>query len=1136
MEPVYEIPQMVVAPNVTVSLPSLSPAFVSADDAARFAHELIGDLRNVGYGGLILQNAQGRFVATRPVKLTGEDFTPQQFISSDAKGLLKHPPGYTCHAFYHSRPHKLAEEQRVPPGASREEVLTLANFFLPPDILAQLGFSSFVTTHYLSGFNGSLLKAITSPTNNSKELFSYLELAMEDSSLLSKLIDFVKQVVETLDVSVIQSTDVWRGKVGELTPDFFSSSSGNQVSLDSAVIQRPAFGPLLNSEALALEYIRSRSDITPDQHYGFILENTSTREFIVSEPVTGALDFDFARAFVVGSDGEPQLPAGFAISAVYGCDGEYRDPALIPLEQPSVYKNFLHIDALEKGILKTQELAAADSITALPLYIVARDGALLKYVSKSSPVEKSLFARSPESEGEDIVLLRNVLMGVEKIEALIHGLAHTGELKVIHGSEVWGREGLVGLSWQPFDGFLRRTLSPVFIEMDDAVRYAHEQIARRVDFTYGGLVLKREDNLFVVTEPMAVRTETFDPAVVIPPEQSSFRPYGCVVVGTYHTRRIRPLQLWRTANEEELSRTLFAPHELRSAILDRRGKVRYFSAQDGALLKYIPSGSELETRFLTRISPPVAHPEQVRSNSSQIKLRDNSLKPSQFIAQVARAGELHVVVTSRLWGERGKVTSEWKPAQAPVVGGRLTLQPALSPVFSQAKDAARYVHGRLGSREHTQFGIILKSQSAEQYIATEPLRTKAALLSDVFARPFGTQAYSLPAGFTCDSVYMATPDKSVARVSDDVFSDFIAPADLVNLAVLSSAVRDLSNGRLDYPTMFISTRNGALLSYKAINFNAVLDLDSGFGPNEPMLALLNSNKLRTPDYVRKVASSGFLEVLLSNNLWATLGVVTSGWRPFAMDIDIINRPGATVPALGPAFSHIDDAALYSNRRLRRPHAHHVVGAVFYSFAQALYVPQEPETNGAPANAQDTIFLNALFERATGRSRPLPALPSGYGPIAIYYAHQPVKPSVVRPGQRNWVDNVFWPMDICFMARSLVRLEFAINVAYAAGNDGSLLKYVRHGGHAEDDLCQLVVGSDYWENQYLNQDWVDKGLETESQYVAKLLNAGELLVVNPSENWSRPGWVTADWKTSEPAKVSPVLPWARSSTADEKDEL
>lgn len=1136
MEPVYEIPQIGVTPNKAVNLPGLSPSFVNPDDAARFAHELIGGKRDAGYGGLILKDALGRFVASRPVKLAGGEFSPQQFLSSDAKGLLKHPEGYTCHAFYHSRAHQLAEVQRVPPGGSREEVLTLVNFYLPADIHTLLGFSSFVRTHYLSGFNGSLLKAKTSPTNNSKELFAYLSLAIEDSSLLNELIDFVKQVVETLEVSVILSTEVWRGKVGKLEPDFFFFSPGNQVVNDSVVIQRPAYGPLLDSENLALEYIRSRSDHTTDQHYGFILKNTSTNEFIVCEPVTGALDFAFARAFAVGSDGEPQLPAGFAIVAVYGADAEYRDPALIPAAQPSVYKSFLHIDALEKGILKAQELAAPNSITALPLYILTRDGALLKYVSKSSPVEQTLFARLPEREGGGIALLRNMLTGEEKIESLIHALAHTGELRVVRGSEVWGIEGQVGSGWQPFDGFMRRTLSPVFIEMDDAVRYAHEQIARRADYTYGGLILKRQDNLFVVTEPIAVRTETFDPTVVFPPEQSSFIPYGCVVAGSYHTRRITPLQLWRTAIEDQLSRTLFAPHELRSAILDRRGKVRYFSAQDGALLKYIPSGSDFETRFLARLSPPAAHPEQARNNLSQTKLRDNSLMPSQFITQVARAGELHVVVASRLWGERGKVTSQWQPAQAPVERGRLTLQPALSPVFSQAIDAVRYVHGRMGSRGHTQFGVILKSQNAEQYIATEPLRTRTALLSNVFPRPLGAQMYSLPAGFTCDSVYVATPKVPAERQSDDVFADFIAPADLVNLAVLSSSVRDLSAGRLDYPTIFISTRNGALLSYKAVNLNTVLNLESGFGPNEPILAMLNSNKLRTPDYVRKVAGSGYLEVLLASSMWATPGPVTSGWRPFAMDVDITGRPAATVPALGPAFSHIDDAALYSNRKLRRPHAHHVVGAVFFSSAQTLYVPQEPETNGAPANAQDTIFLNPLFERTSGRSRPLPALPSGYGPVAVYYAHQPVRPSVLRPGQSNWVDNAFWPVDICFMTKSLPRLEFSLNIAYAAGNDGSLLKYVRRRGKAEDDLCQLVLGYDYWENQYLDQEWVDKGLETESQYIAKLLKAGELVVVNPSENWSRVGWVTADWKTTEPAKVSPELPWARSPTAGNKDEL
>ena len=40
-------------PNIQTSLPTLSPAFVNADDAARFAHHLIGDFRSVEYGGAI---------------------------------------------------------------------------------------------------------------------------------------------------------------------------------------------------------------------------------------------------------------------------------------------------------------------------------------------------------------------------------------------------------------------------------------------------------------------------------------------------------------------------------------------------------------------------------------------------------------------------------------------------------------------------------------------------------------------------------------------------------------------------------------------------------------------------------------------------------------------------------------------------------------------------------------------------------------------------------------------------------------------------------------------------------------------------------------------------------------------------
>ena len=1136
MGPAYVVPKLLFPSNVIGRLPTLSPPFINPDDAARFAHELIGDHRDAEYGGVILKNAEGRYLASRPEKVAGDRFNVTQFISTTASGQLLQPPGFTCYAFYSSRKHLLAAEQTPFAGVKNEDVHFLANFFLPADIQSILIMASFTPAHYLSGFNGSLVKVQASATPGESDLYDFLAHAQEDSELLHEMIQFIKQVTETLQVTVIQSADVWAGHVGQLTPAFFATSRPPRV-VEGVIVQRPAFGPLLTSEQLALEYARSRAVSLTDQQYGFILKNTKSQAFIVSQPVTGVMDFDLGRAFPPGINGEPELPSGFAIFALYGCDGEYRDPALMPPHQPTVYKNFMHPESLEKAILKARELRPTGNINSVPIYIVALDGAVLKYVSKSSPVEKTLFAALPRSQGGGLELLRNVLSGAEKIDILIKGLAHAGELSRVRGSDVWGREGRVLSTWQPFEGVVRRTLGPVFIEMDDAARYAHEQIARRVDFTYGGLIFQRADGRFVATEPLAVTTETFDSTVVYPPEMASLKPLGYEAVATYQTHRIQPLQLWRSEDEERLNRNVFEPHELRAAMQARVGYSHYLSAQDGALLKYTASGADLEKKFLPRIAPPDAHPEQVYNNLTRIKLRTGALKPSQYVTQVARVGDLSVVVASPLWGERGTIKPEWTPAQAPVSAIRASLQPAFSPVFTQAQGAMRYVHARMGERTQTQFGVILKSIGSDHYIATEPLPARNAFLGQIFARAFGSQWYSVPAGFAFDSVYMAAPKEPVARVFDDVLADFIAPTDLVNLAVLSSTVRDQTAGRRDYPEMFISTRHGALLSYRAKSLNTLLGLDSTLSSSTPILGLLNTHKLRSPDYVRKIAASGHLQVLLSNNLWATTGRVTTAWRPYALETSARNASLANVPALGPVFSHIDDAALYSHRKMVRPHTSDVVGAVFFSSVYSAYVALEPEINGMGAKAQDSVFLNALFERASNKNRPLPVLPASYGPVAVYYARCPVKPSLARPGQRNWVDHTFWPVDICFMTQSLARLEFSVNIAFAFGNDGSLLKYVGSPGKAEDDLCQLVVGYDYWDNQYLNQDWVEKGRETEREYIGKLVKAGELVVVHTSANWSRLGWVPADWKEHEPVKVRLVLPWARSpSTLTKKDEL
>ena len=123
-----------------------------------------------------------------------------------------------------------------------------------------------------------------------------------------------------------------------------------------------------------------------------------------------------------------------------------------------------------------------------------------------------------------------------------------------------------------------------------------------------------------------------------------------------------------------------------------------------------------------------------------------------------------------------------------------------------------------------------------------------------------------------------------------------------------------------------------------------------------------------------------------------------------------------------------------------------------------------------------------------------------------------------------------------MTKSLARLEFSLDIAFVSGNDGALLKYVRRRGKAENDLCERIVGSDYWENRYLDQEWLEKGLQTENQYINKLLKAGELIVVSPSKHWSRIGWVKPNWKSDQPARALPLQPWTRSAQAGDKDEL
>lgn len=87
-------------PDLTPPLPPLSPPYLSADDAARYAHELIGDRRDAKYGGGIFKNGKGQYFATLPIKGKDGGFLWWLFLSTDSQGRVKHPEGYTCCALY----------------------------------------------------------------------------------------------------------------------------------------------------------------------------------------------------------------------------------------------------------------------------------------------------------------------------------------------------------------------------------------------------------------------------------------------------------------------------------------------------------------------------------------------------------------------------------------------------------------------------------------------------------------------------------------------------------------------------------------------------------------------------------------------------------------------------------------------------------------------------------------------------------------------------------------------------------------------------------------------------------------------------------------------------------------------------
>lgn len=1133
-------------PNVNTVLPTLSPAFINADDAARFAHQLIADYRTVEYGGAILQDALGRYFATRPVRGRKSSFDPTLVLSTDAQGLFITPPGYTCVALYHSHPANFDKLQSVFKSWRVQDIQTAVDSFSSPDMVLNRLNAYFAVAHYLSGVNGSLLKYMASGSPQEEALTERIALDTIAGKLtFATIAEYIRAAAGAGTLRVIQATEVWGAKPGLLRADFRVFSPSKSLDIAPVIVQQPAFGPLSESIEQAVKEMRARVSQTSDSVYGVILEHKDRPVFVASEPVSGEMDFSLSKIFPSSTSTPRPLPDYYGVAGLYCRDGFYRDPGLVPVQEPSVFKNFLFPQTLANGIKAAQALAGPSAARAVPLFICTNDGAVLKYVSTFTPDEHTLLA--PLNQGDGLAITRELLSGVTLTSAFIRELARVGELSVLHTSDLWSRQGRVTPAWQPYDGFYRRAMSPSFISVDDAARYAHEQIAGRDDKVYGGLIYQRLDNRFVATEPLACHNETFDPACVLPPELISLTPHGCAVVAVYHTHRVHPLWLWRSASQEQLWRNMLEPHELNGAIRDREwAGIRYFSARNATLLKYTSSDSALERALRKQIAPPVERPENVRRNAMHMALRANSIKPVDYVRQVAQAGDLQVVVGSALWGQPGKVAADFKPDAVPTASTEVPRSLACSPVFAQLEDAVRYVHTGMVYAHEPQYGLILASLHGDEYVATLPLQGGAFTLDRLFVRDEVSGEHQLPPGFKFQAVYVAAPRVAAGVEGLDtrrIYEAFVSPVDFARALALSDSIKAQIGLVPAAAVLYLSSSDGALLRY--IDWSSHVQLASGVFKEggQATLDQLTTRRLTPLEYVRQVAMAGDLQVIKTNPVWTRTGRVSAGWQPYGLDIQNLAPGSIRFFAMGPVFSHPDDAARYEHQHLKHPCVANVMGGLLRHPDYDTWVALQMTENDEPVNVAQMILGTHLSLPNVPAARTV--LPGGYAIKSLHFAREVSAQVAGTAIETNLLKNMFWPVDICYATRTLHRElnDASVDFLYLSTDDGGLLRYWRGDKEANDRLCEYVSGfSVTHERYFIENSSPTRTPALPSDTLTRVLNSGGLRVLVPSSTWPRTGAVNTRLTVStQPVAfdyegTTPGMPVVELKVGPVRDEL
>lgn len=441
------------------------------------------------------------------------------------------------------------------------------------------------------------------------------------------------------------------------------------------------------------------------------------------------------------------------------------------------------------------------------------------------------------------------------------------------------------------------TLSRAFEDPDDAARDAHVIIGDQRDREYGGFILRRDDGRYVATKPRVGEDFSFNPALVFPfdEEAGTYRlPVGHHDYAMYHSHPSVPFEKshWWPQREQATHFNFFSTSDLHTAISQHDfAPVSYLSGPDGSLIKYTSSASLAEGALLSRLVGEPNSPDLAALNELDRAMIEGTLVPSDIVRLVAAAGDLQVVVASRLWGKVGKVAADWKPYPRRNDPGLCEsvyppMQPVLSPVFRGADDAGRYVHQRMGSPSREAIiGVVLKNPDTGEYRAVEPMVNGEAVDSRcTLLHPEAYYRPVLPGGYRIDGLYFvaATPPDEFDGPGQELRQQFFPPADLHRLFeyrhVPSKRPQNLAvRYGFTVSEVYFCAPDGALLSYSPSHSPAEYALarqvSRAYSGSESTQNRLDAGRMSIGDFIGLVAAAGRLRVLVPSDNWPQVGVV-----------------------------------------------------------------------------------------------------------------------------------------------------------------------------------------------------------------------------------------------------------------------